>query len=220
MALPAIFSRLPASMTCCVFFAVINDAGDYSILSAYRACRDARRRVETGVSPTPKGGCGGHPPHIRAYTRNRFFAYQPQVTRRRKPPPMPFAHCRLPIRRHALLWCAAHSVTHYMCAPSFAPLRVSSLIRALRARYAREKSLPAIFSRLPARMTCCVFFAVINDAGDYSILSAYRACRDARRRVETGVSPAMRGVWGASPPHSRVHAQQILRIPATGYSAA
>ena len=27
--------------------------------------------------------------------------------------------------------------------------------------------------------------------------------------------PAMRGVWGASPPHSRVHAQQILRIPAT-----
>ena len=79
-------------MTCCVFFAVINDAGDYSILSAYRACRDARRRVETGVSPTPKGGCGGHPPHIRAYTRNRFFAYQPQATRRREPPPMPFAY--------------------------------------------------------------------------------------------------------------------------------
>ena len=34
-----------------------------------------------------------------------------------------------------------------------ATLRVSSLIRALRARFAREKSLPAIFSRLPARMT-------------------------------------------------------------------
>ena len=31
---------------------------------------------------------------------------------------------------------------------------------------------------------------------------------------------AERGAWGASPPHSRVHAQQILRIPATGYSAA
>ena len=108
MALPTIFSRLAgeddglgvfvsygASMTCCVFFAVINDAGDYPILSAYRACRDARRRVETGVSPTPKGGCGGHPPHIRAYTRNRFFAYQPQVTRRREPPPMPFAHRKI-----------------------------------------------------------------------------------------------------------------------------
>ena len=65
------------------------------------------------VSPASKGGCGGHPPHIRAYTRNRFFAYQPQATRRREPPPMPFAYCRLPIRRHALLWCAAHSVTHY-----------------------------------------------------------------------------------------------------------
>ena len=34
----------------------------YSILPAYRACRDARRRVETGVSPTPKGGVGGIPP--------------------------------------------------------------------------------------------------------------------------------------------------------------
>ena len=88
------FISSAASMTCCVFFAVINDAGDYPILSAYRACRDARRRVETGVSPTPEGGCGGHPPHIRAYTRNRFFAYQPQVARRREPPPMPFAyHC-------------------------------------------------------------------------------------------------------------------------------
>ena len=64
----------------------------YSILPIYRACRDARRRVETGVSPTPKGGCGGHPPHIRAYTRNRFFAYQPQATRRREPSPMPFAY--------------------------------------------------------------------------------------------------------------------------------
>ena len=173
------------------FFAVINDAGDYPILSAYRACRDARRRVETGVSPTPKGGCGGHPPHIRAYTRNRFFAYQPQVARRREPPPMPFAHCRfilrvssliralqgrtpacgkgvspcqkggaegipirLPIFRYALLWCAAHSVTHLMCAPSFAP------------------STP----RLPK-----------------NILRS---------------------------PTTRVHAQQILRIPATGYSAA
>ena len=51
-----------ASMTCCVFFAVIYDAGDYSILSAYRACRDARRRVETGVSPIRKGGVGGIPP--------------------------------------------------------------------------------------------------------------------------------------------------------------
>ena len=28
---------------------------------------------------------------------------------------------RLPIFRYALLWCAAHSVTHYVCAPSFAP---------------------------------------------------------------------------------------------------
>ena len=28
---------------------------------------------------------------------------------------------RLPIFRYALLWCAAHSVTHLMCAPSFAP---------------------------------------------------------------------------------------------------
>ena len=89
-----VFVSFAASMTCCVFFAVINDAGDYPILSAYRACRDARRRVETGVSPTPKGGCGGHPPHIRAYTRNRFFAYQPQVTRRREPSPIPSAyHC-------------------------------------------------------------------------------------------------------------------------------
>ena len=103
-----------ASMTCCVFFAVIYDAGDYSILSAYRACRDARRRVETGVSPTPEGGCGGHPPHIRAYTRKRFFAYQPQATRRREPPPMPSAHCRLPIRRHAVLRYGARSLTYLM----------------------------------------------------------------------------------------------------------
>ena len=57
--------------------------------------------------------------------------------------------------RYALLWCAAHSVTHLMCAPSFAPLRVSSLIRALRARCAREKSLPAIFSRLAYRKIYC-----------------------------------------------------------------
>ena len=85
---------------------------------------------------------------------------------------------RLPIFRYALLWCAAHSVTHLMCAPSFAPLRVSSLIRTLRARYAREKSLPAIFSRLAYRKIYC------------------------------------------APPHSRVHAQQILRIPATGCPAA
>ena len=112
------------------FFCGEDDAGDYSILPIYRACRDARRRVETGVSPTPKGGCGGHPPHIRAYTRNRFFAYQPQVARRREPPPMPFAHCRF-------------------------ILRVSSLIRALRARCAREKSLPAIFSRLAYRKIYC-----------------------------------------------------------------
>ena len=62
---------------------------------------------------------------------------------------------RLPIFRYALLWCAAHSVTHLMCAPSFAPLRVSSLIRALRARCAREKSLPAIFSRLAYRKIYC-----------------------------------------------------------------
>ena len=72
----------------------------YSILSAYRACRDARRRVETGVSPTPKGGCGGHPPHIRAYTRNRFFAYQPhaarRVSRRRCP-----SHTTVIVRRSA-----------------------------------------------------------------------------------------------------------------------
>ena len=60
------------------------------ILSAYRACRDARRRVETGVSPCQKGGAEGIP-------------------------------IRLPIFRYALLWCAAHSVTHLMCAPSFAP---------------------------------------------------------------------------------------------------
>ena len=34
--------------------------------------------------------------HIRAYTRNSTFAYQPQATRRREPPPMPFAyHCLL-----------------------------------------------------------------------------------------------------------------------------
>ena len=33
----------------------------YSILPIYRACRDARRRVETGVSPCQKGGVGGHP---------------------------------------------------------------------------------------------------------------------------------------------------------------
>ena len=78
-----------ASMTRCVFFAVIYDAGDYPILSAYRACRDARRRVETGA-PIRKGVRGG----------------------------IPF---RLPIFRYALLWCAAHSVTHLMCAPSFAP---------------------------------------------------------------------------------------------------
>ena len=46
-----------------------------------------------------------------------------------------------------------------------ATLRVSSLIRALRARYAREKSLPAIFSRLPARMTGwgVFFFCDEND---------------------------------------------------------
>ena len=110
-----------ASMTCCVFFAVIYDAGDYSILPAYRACGDARRRVETGA-PIRKGGAEG----------------------------IPF---RLPIFRYALLWCAAHSVTHLMCAPSFAP------------------STP----RLPK-----------------NILRS---------------------------PTSRVHAQQIVRTPATGCSA-
>ena len=57
-----VFVSSAASMTCCVFFAVINDAGDYPILSAYRACRDARRRVETGVSPCDAGGVGGIPP--------------------------------------------------------------------------------------------------------------------------------------------------------------
>ena len=118
-----VFVSSASSMTCCVFFAVINDAGDYPILSAYRACRDARRRVETGVSPCQKGGADGIP-------------------------------IRLPIFRYALLWCAAHSVTHLMCAPSFAP------------------STP----RLPK-----------------NILRS---------------------------PTSRVHAQQILRISATGYSAA
>ena len=128
-----------ASMTCCVFFAVINDAGDYPILPAYRACRDARRRVETGSFPLRCGGCEGHLPHIRAYTRNRFFAYQPQATRRREPPPMPFAYCRLPIRRHALLWCAAHSVTHYY---------VRSLPRALRAL--PDNEYPALTTVIPA----------------------------------------------------------------------
>ena len=147
-----VFVSSAASMTCCVFFAVINDAGDYSILSAYRACRDARRRVETGVSPTPKGGCGGHPPHIRAYTRNRFFAYQPQVARRRKPSPMPSAHCRLPIFRYALLWCAAHSVTHLMCAPSFAPSTPrlpKNILRSPTFARARATDSSHISHRLP-----------------------------------------------------------------------
>ena len=120
------------------FFAVINDAGDYPILSAYRACRDARRRVETGVSPTPKGGGGGHPPHIRACTRNRFFAYQPQVTRRREPPPIPSAYSAalaailMPARmtRLGCFFFFCNNIERSI-------LRVSSLIRALRARFAR-----------------------------------------------------------------------------------
>ena len=188
---------------------------------------------------------------------------------------MPFAHCRLPIRRHTLLWCAAHSVTHLMCAPSFAPstprlpkniLRSPTFARTRATDYShtshrllggeddvlcffcrhqRRRRLPYSLSlqsvqgrtpacgnrsfphaergawgaspphsrvhaqqiiRIPAtgylaaRMTCCVFFAVIYDAGDYPILSAYRACRDARRRVETGVSPCDAGGVGGIPP--------------------
>ena len=89
-------SRTPSAAKPRYCFHSIRIFTTYSILPIYRACRDARRRVETGVSPTPKGGRGGHPPHIRACTRNRFFAYQPQVTRRREPPPVPSAHhCHL-----------------------------------------------------------------------------------------------------------------------------
>ena len=82
-------------MTAVCFFAGYFDAGDYSILPIYRACRDARRRVETGCFPrVERGVWGASPPHS-ACTRNRFFAYQPQVTRRREPSPMPFAyHCQ------------------------------------------------------------------------------------------------------------------------------
>ena len=185
MALPAIFSRLPASMTCCVFFAVINDAGDYPILSDYRACRDARRRVETGVSPCQKGGVGGHPyslayfplcfvvvrrslghalnvrsllrachasptekytalTHIRAYTRNRFFAYQPQATRRREPPPMPFAHCRLPCFR---CWALCFVVVRRSLGHA---LNVRSLLRAATHRLPKNILHSPTFARARA----------------------------------------------------------------------
>ena len=40
------------------------------------------RTPACGNRSFPHAERGGHPPHIRAYTRNRFFAYQPQVTRR------------------------------------------------------------------------------------------------------------------------------------------
>ena len=77
--------------------------------------------------------------HIRAYTRNRFFAYQPQVARRCKPPPMPFAHCRLPIRRHAVLRYGARSLTYLM---------YCSLPRALRAL--PDNEYPALTTVIPA----------------------------------------------------------------------
>ena len=81
--------------------------GEYDVLCFF--CRHQRRwRLPYSLSlqsvqgrtpacgnrsfPLRCGGCGGHPPHIRAYTRNRFFAYQPQVARRREPPPIPSAY--------------------------------------------------------------------------------------------------------------------------------
>ena len=57
-------------MTAVCIFTVTPAVGDYSILSAYRACRDARRRVETGVSPCQKGGVEGIPIRL-------FCAYHP-----------------------------------------------------------------------------------------------------------------------------------------------
>ena len=88
------FLSSAARVTCCVFF-----------------CRHSRRRrllyspnLQSVQGRTPargnrmfppamRGVWGASPPHS-ACTRNRFFAYQPQVTRRREPPPMPFAyHC-------------------------------------------------------------------------------------------------------------------------------
>ena len=180
-------------MTCCVFFAVINDAGDYPILPAYRACRDARRRVETGVSPCDAGGVGGIPPTF-ARTRATDSSHTSHmllgsVSRRRcpshtvaylfaamlccgapprlpknilrsptsrvhaqqilripatgysavKPPPMPFAYCRLPIRRHAVLRYGARSLTYLM---------YCSLPRALRAL--PDNEYPALTTVIPA----------------------------------------------------------------------
>ena len=57
-------------MTAVCIFTVTPAAGDYSILSAYRACMDARWRVETGVSPCQKGGAKGIPIRL-------FCAYHP-----------------------------------------------------------------------------------------------------------------------------------------------
>ena len=108
--LPAIFSRLPARMTGWEVFFFFSEDG---VLCFF--CRHQRRRrlpyspsLQSVQGRTPArgnrmfpprrkggGGWGASPPHS-AYTRNRFFAYQPQATRRRKPSPMPFAyHCLL-----------------------------------------------------------------------------------------------------------------------------
>ena len=55
----------------------------------------------------------------------------------------------------------------------------------------------------------------------YSLsLQSVQGRTPAAREKQGSFSRDARGVWGASPPHSRVHAQQIIRIPATGYSAA
>ena len=174
-----------ASMTCCVFFAVIYDAGDYSILSAYRACRDARRRVETGVSPTPEGGCGGRPPHIRAYTRNRFFAYQPQATRRREPPPMPFAHCRLPIRRHAVLRYGARSLTYLM---------YCSLPRALRA-LPTEKYTALTHIRAYTRNRFFAYQPQATRRREPPPISSAHHCYSRQRRVNTRPAQSDSLVW-------------------------
>ena len=150
--------------------------------------------------PLPEGGCGGHPYSlilrvsslIRALQGrapacgNRsfplpegggasLFAYFARIIpdtrpsgslRSRKIAPGDFF-------RYALLWCAAHSVTHLMCAPSFAPSTPRLPKNILRSpTFARTRAtdsshtshrLPGGVSRrrCPSHTVACLFVAML-----------------------------------------------------------
>ena len=83
--------------------------------------------------------------------------------------------------RHALLWCAAHSVTHYMCAPSFAPSTPRLPKNILRSLFlsSDEKKQPS-FSPL--------LFVISAEGGNYR--QGWRVVRRSRMREPNTPSEA------------------------------